>query len=194
VRLEMKGTTTSDGKIKCTLWLTRAPKDWQQNQSREAQLSQDGNTIAGTATWDNAKHAFTWTRIRGVETVNAALEQQNAALGQQIDALTARLQETQKALTPAQRNQQEVIAAAINEHRLMNGMTVEQAGRAVSLTFRKLTTSSDGDDYCAIKVEGHMAIGEGYGTEYDLLVRNGEVVSWSSKPVEADSGQAGVSQ
>jgi hypothetical protein len=81
VRWEMTGTVTPEGIIKGTLHHTLAPKDFALVQTREARLSDDGNTISGTAKWDGGGNEFTWIRDP-----HAALAAATAALKQaQLD-------------------------------------------------------------------------------------------------------------
>ncbi len=62
VRWEMKGTIDPQGKIKGVLRHTVAPKGWALLQTREGQLSTDGDAITGSAKWKDGKADFRWVR------------------------------------------------------------------------------------------------------------------------------------
>lgn len=59
------GTITADGKLMAKLHHTQAPANWNMWQVREGALSEDGNTISGTESWDGGGGKFTWTRKQG---------------------------------------------------------------------------------------------------------------------------------
>jgi len=130
-------------------------------------------------------------KIKRLEEEKAKLEAEVAELKKQVAALTAQVDQLKKA-TPARAaaklNQEEAIAAAIKDGKIINGMTVEQAGEAVSLTFSQKSASSSGEVYTASI--GKQTSPGGYisGTEYTLLVRNNRVVDWSSKPYVINPG------
>ena len=67
VSWEITGTITSNGKIAGTLHHTCKPANWNGRQSREGQLSADGNRITGMATWHVGGQKFVWNRTVPIE-------------------------------------------------------------------------------------------------------------------------------
>lgn len=64
IRWRCEGTISKDGKLSCTLTHTKAPASFVKTQSRTAQLSPNGETLVGRASWDGGLHDFTWTLAR----------------------------------------------------------------------------------------------------------------------------------
>jgi hypothetical protein len=104
----------------------------------------------------------------------------------------AQLNESPDGTAKTDSDQETAINTAIEQHQIVNGMTVEQAGKAVSLTFRKWTAGSDGEVYIAF--DGKQVGNIFQGTKYTLEVQDGRVTSWSSEPFAEDVGTAGVRQ
>lgn len=122
----------------------------------------------------------------------ATLTAENQKLKSQVDDLAAKLARATAAPTAPMG-----IAQAITEHRLVNGMTIEQANEALSVKFVKMSASSDGEVYSAIanrkqerigSVKGIPTGGDITGTEYTIEVKDGVVTYWSSKPYSASPG------
>jgi hypothetical protein len=95
-------------------------------------------------------------------------------------------------------DEQEKIATAIKEHRITDGMTLEQASKAVSLKFTKMSSDSDGDVYYSNdakqqpfqKVGQRVIGGDLVGTEYTLTMRDGRITRWNSRPFRQSAGTA----
>jgi len=123
-------------------------------------------------------------KIKRLEEEKAKLEAEVAELKKQVAALTAQVDQLKKA-TPARAtaksNKEEAIAAALKERKIANGMTVEQAGEAVSLTFRLQSSSSYSDYYSAFDSMGENTTGgDVLGILYTLMVKDNRVTSWGS--------------
>lgn len=121
------------------------------------------------------------------------LAAEKAARDAKAAADKAKIEEMKKAIAPAERanlDKQETIATAIKEKRIIDGMTVEQAGKAVSLTFRKGSASSRGEVWGANDAHKVSYTDDLVGTEYTLTVQNGVVVSWENAPCVIRSGSA----
>lgn len=93
------------------------------------------------------------------------------------------------------------IKKAIDEHRIVNGMTIEQANKALSVRFARVSASSDGEVYSAVanwkqapigSVGGMATGGDITGTQYILEVNGGVVAYWSSGPYHMDPGMGRV--
>ena len=155
---------------------------------------------------------------RGVPVQQIQLETANtriAALEKQVIDLKAKIAELQKnvpttmaatapkaatvaATIPAVAPE---ITAAIKAHKIVNGMTVDQAGKAVGVTFSEARSGSDGSVYTGAiskqtpigSVGGRLTGGDITGTEYTLHVdTGGRITSWESKPFTASGGSFGV--
>jgi hypothetical protein len=93
------------------------------------------------------------------------------------------------------------ITAAIKDHKLVKGMTVDQAEKAIGVKFSANVSGSEGSVYVGRtfnqtpigSVGGMQAGGTIYGTEYTLQVdTDGHITSWESRPYTESSGRAGV--
>jgi hypothetical protein len=128
VRWQCNGTITPDGKVKGVLLHSLAPERWKQTQVREGKLSDDGNTISGTASWDNALHPFTWTRLAeggepttpqtpAVEQLQSEVERlrQRAALAKQALDTAHAAAFRRLAQTPEYQQAEAAVADAQNE-------------------------------------------------------------------------------
>ena len=102
----------------------------------------------------------------------AALRAENASLRKQVETLSAQVVELTQAATPegtADLDTQAAIDAAIKEHRIVEGMTVEQAGKAIVVRFQKRSGGSSGDIWGA---------NDAAGIEHTLEVQDGRVTGW----------------
>lgn len=131
----------------------------------------------------------------------AALKAENARLREQL----AKLKAATTAPAPAAKDGLKAeIEKAITEHRIVNGMTVEQANKALSLKFiksipsYKSSASSNDEIYSAIanwkqtpigSINGLLTGGDITGTLYTLTVTNGVISFWSRESFHQSSGQ-----
>ena len=92
------------------------------------------------------------------------------------------------------------IKQAIKEQRIINGMTVEQANQALSVVFHKQNDSANGALFVAVagfkqapiramKGSRQTMGGQISGTDYALVVQNGVVTYWESRPYTPFVGQ-----
>ena len=143
-------------------------------------------------------------KIKRLEEEKAKLEAEVAELKKQVAALTAQVDQLKKA-TPARAtarpSQEEAIAAAIKDGKIINGMTVEQASEAISEKFSQKSASADGEVYTAFvgkqdigkdKSGKVTSIGDLRGTRYTIWVKDNRVVNWSSAPHTISSGSFGT--
>ena len=95
-----------------------------------------------------------------------------AARDARAAAEKAKIEEIRKAMSPAESadlDKQDAIATAIKEKRIINGMTVEQAEKAILVRFQKRSGGSSGDIWAAY---------DAAGTEHTLEVQDGRVTGW----------------
>ena len=76
VQWRAEGTISRDGQLTMSLVHTHAhPLDKWKPQTRRAELSPDGKTINGYASWDGGGHKFTWTLVEPKEAEDKEIPQ-----------------------------------------------------------------------------------------------------------------------
>jgi cell division protein FtsB len=161
-------------------------------------------------------------QIKRLEQDEAAGRADNAALKKQVEALAAKLKDLEASHEKAEANNAALktqvedtmdkqaaidtaIDTAIKEHRIIDGMTVKQAEKAIGEKFYERESGSDETVYTAsiitkrdgpARLVGNLLTSSyTYGNLYTLTVdAGGHITHWSEEPFQKDNGVGHSSQ